>query len=1061
MKRFLLPRLVLCVTFFLSVSFSAFGQYKFDNSDFKKLYEKSLKAYDDYNYQFLLAKEKDLLRYTETKQDTLTALVYSWMAESHAVEGDAKKGYKYYQKELALRQRIQQKEEYEYGSLINNLAAFAMEMGNYEESEKLFLELVQEDKSKYGSKSEEYAQTVKNLADLYQNMGRYKDSENTLRRLMREVGVGNAQYPSIVTNLAILYSVTGEFSKSEKTFERALLLIEEGPGLASLEYVKALANLSFLYQAAGRYADAEQSLLEANSILDRLQGENKEVRSLLLNYTGAVKFRLGLYNEATTYFTQNLTLDAELYGEISPNYAFTLDALGSVYSYMGNYNKAIETYKQALEIIAELMGEDSFDYSYTQANLSLAYINNDQLQEALQTMTSVLKTDKEVLGEGHPDYANSLHNMGNLYFKSQNLSGAEKYFSESLKIRKKAIGTSHPKYAETTNRLAVLKWAQKDSKNAEAFYKETFNNFFTQINAYFPILSEDEKATFYYTKLRKVFEEFNSFAVEHHQVNPALTGDMYDLQLATKGLILYATNKVRESILNSGDSSLINTFNEWISQKEQIAKLYSSNEEDLEIRNRKIDSLSSRANSLERELSTASAAFHNTYVQKSYTWQNVRDKLKAGEAAVEIVRFREFKPDSSGYFTPQVYYAALIVRPDTKDHPDMVVIRNGNNMESRYLANYRNAIKYKVEENYSYQLFWKPIANKLADVQKVFFSPDGVYNQISIYSLQNPESGKYIIDEIAIQVVTNTKDLLEEKRVPDGALKGGKAMLIGYPNYHAGTFEDMIAQTETATNVVVAASEGREVRGTRGARSAVGLENTRSASRGLPRGIRGNLNRYITSNDLLALLPGTKVEVDKINSLYNSLNQASEVVTGDAAVESTMKEVKNPKTLHIATHGFFLEDPKPGEGVDIKYVENPLLRSGLIFAGANSFLASGEISDDTGNEDGILTAYEAMNLSLDGTDLVVLSACETGLGTVQNGEGVYGLQRAFRVAGAKSMIMSMWTVDDEATQELMTLFYDSWLTTGDKHQSFISAQRELKQKYPDPYYWGAFVMIGE
>lgn len=1045
--------------FIVACSCPAFSQYKFQSKEFKKLYEKSVKAYDDYDYTQLLENEADLLRLSEPQQDTLTALIYSWLAESHAVQGSPLTAYDYYQKEFALRQQLQQKEEYDYGSLLYNLASFAMEMGKYAEAERLFLELVAEDKKKYGTKSEEYAQTVKNLADLYKNAGRYKESENTLRRLMREVPEDNPQYPSIVANLAILYTVTGEYSKSERTFERALKLIENGSGTASVDYVVALANLSFLYQSAGRYSDAEQSLIEAVSILDRLQGDNKEVRSLVLNYTGAVKFRLGLYDEAVNNLQQGLQLDAELFGEQSPNYAFTLDALGNVYNYMGKHSEAIATLSRALQIIAEVIGEESFDYSFTKANLALAYINAGRLEEALAAMTAVLETDRRVLGGDHPDYANSMHNMGNLHFKKQNFAEAEKYYDASLRIRKRVIGSSHPKYAETTNKLAVLKWAQKDMKNAEAYYKETFDNFFSQINAYFPILSEDEKATFYYTRLRRTFEEFNSFAVTYNQENPALTGDMYNIQLATKGLILYATNKVRESILNSGDSTLINKFSEWISQKEQIARLYSNSEIELQVRNRKIDSLTNLSNKLEKELSLASAAFANTFVQKNYSWQQVRDKLQPGEAAIEIVRFRDFKPDSSGIFTDEVYYAALIVRHDTRTYPELVIIRNGNNMENRYLANYRNAIRYKIEEDHSYGLFWKPIANKLDGIKKVYFSPDGVYNQISIYSLRNPETEKYILDEIAVQLVTNTKDLVDGGSSTP-LMKDGKALLIGYPNYHKGAFEEMLAESYGSNGTAGEVRGTRGARGTRSSEAATG--NTRGGlSRGLPRGIRGNLNRYINSNDLLALLPGTKVEVDKINTLYTALNQQSVVVSGDSAIESNVKEVKNPKTLHIATHGFFLENPDPEEGVDTKYVANPLLRSGLIFAGANSYLATGEITEETGNEDGILTAYEAMNLFLEGTDLVVLSACETGLGTVRNGEGVYGLQRAFKVAGAKSLIMSMWTVDDDATQELMTNFYELWLKSGDKHKAFITAQRKLKEKYPEPYYWGAFVMIGE
>ena len=170
--------------------------------------------------------------------------------------------------------------------------------------------------------------------------------------------------------------------------------------------------------------------------------------------------------------------------------------------------------------------------------------------------------------------------------------------------------------------------------------------------------------------------------------------------------------------------------------------------------------------------------------------------------------------------------------------------------------------------------------------------------------------------------------------------------------------------------------------------------------------------------------------------------------------------------MHIATHGFFLKDVDKLTSEKVfgiqseKAKDNPLLRSGLFLTGSAAAMEGQNTSELSSEDDGILTAYEAMNLTLDQTDVVVLSACETGLGDVKSGEGVYGLQRAFFIAGSGAIVMSLWKVNDEATQQLMTKFYSEWVKTGNKLKAFRNAQLALRQTMKDPYFWGAFVMIG-
>lgn len=218
----------------------------------------------------------------------------------------------------------------------------------------------------------------------------------------------------------------------------------------------------------------------------------------------------------------------------------------------------------------------------------------------------------------------------------------------------------------------------------------------------------------------------------------------------------------------------------------------------------------------------------------------------------------------------------------------------------------------------------------------------------------------------------------------------------------------------------------------------------------------------------LAPLPATRLELATIAALLHQQKWRVESYIGENAVEEVIQKVNRPKVLHVATHAFFLADQvSTVRGASLKTppgFEDPMLRSGLFFAGANRNLLGQEQPKDL--DDGILTAYEATGLHLQGTELVVLSACETGLGKIENGEGVFGLRRAFQEAGAQSVMMSLWAVPDQETQELMTMFYAKWLSGEDKQKALHNAQQELRAKvkarYGDdkPFYWGGFVLVG-
>ncbi len=221
-----------------------------------------------------------------------------------------------------------------------------------------------------------------------------------------------------------------------------------------------------------------------------------------------------------------------------------------------------------------------------------------------------------------------------------------------------------------------------------------------------------------------------------------------------------------------------------------------------------------------------------------------------------------------------------------------------------------------------------------------------------------------------------------------------------------------------------------------------------------------------TGFPVLDELPGTKEETDSVKTILTAARWTIEEKLRKAATEDAIKKIKRPEVLHIATHGFFLKDIKDTLGTvygiqaDIAR-QHPLLRSGVILAGAAAVASNPNNFSD--QDDGILTAYEAAGLDLTGTGLVVLSACETGLGELLNGQGVYGLQRAFLQAGALSVIMSLWKVNDESTKELMISFYREWLghPDGSKQDALRMAQLRLREQYAHPFFWGPFVLVGK
>ncbi len=509
------------------------------------------------------------------------------------------------------------------------------------------------------------------------------------------------------------------------------------------------------------------------------------------------------------------------------------------------------------------------------------------------------------------------------------------------------------------------------------------------INEFFPPMSEAEK-TKYWDKLKPRYLSFYNFAFDQAANNPQLLESALNYRMATKGLLLSTSTKIKNTILNGNDQALIALYNKWTDQKKALAVYYSLSKDELAEQQIDLTEMERQANQTERELSQKSSAFSEVVVSSTRSYKDILPKLTAQQAAIEMIQYPYFDTKLS----EQTRYAAIVLK--SGNTPKLVILENGKELDGKFYSSYKNMIKLKMSDDYSYDKYWSKIGQEVASSTKIYFSPDGVYSQINLNTLKAPD-GAYVVTKKDITLIGNVADLLGSARAKNSSKN---AFLLGFPVYGSPS---------------------------------------------------------------IAPLPGTGKEVGIINNALKASQYQTTLKTGAGATETAIKAVKNPKLVHIATHGYFMENVQSSGSVFGVQVDNarnnPLLRSGLLLAGASE---SGEQTGQSFSQEdnGILTAYEAMNLSLENTDMVVLSACETGKGDVKSGEGVYGLQRAFTVAGAKRLVMSLWKVDDTATQMLMSSFYANWIQKGmPPAEAFRKAQIDLMKTYPEPYYWGAFVMM--
>ncbi len=843
---------------------------------------------------------------------------------------------------------------------------------NYTEAEKLCNYLLKITKEKYGDQSLDYALFLKKMGNVLKNQRKWSESESyylkSIKILKSIYGndakeVADAQFEYAKVTYAL-----GKFKETEALHNSNILIYANRNGKSSWSYINSLTNLSDFYLEMGQYIECEKYMLEQIELSNKK--ENKYNTAIFYSNYAKLLNQWKKYAKADSIANNALVLFEDILERNHPKIINTKNLIGLIALNQLKIDKAYTNFQFCIDETKLKNDSTSFAYGAYLNNQSMVWIEKDNYQKAENLLKHSSKIFSKTTDKSFNDVFH-LDNYSTLYQAWNKPELAEKYW---LLVCKKSLA-----YIET--------------------------------NFYF--MSDNEKAQFW-AKNNADFEYFNTFATLRAAQNPSIIGEMYNNQLATKGILLSTSNKIKNRILNSQDTSLIQDYQKWIKIKEDLAKTYLLTEEEKKSKNIIITDLEKQSNTLEKNLNITSQDIENEKLNTKINWKDVQKLLGPDEAAIEIIRYRYYNK----HLTDSVLYAALILTQETKISPKLVVLSQGLALENQYLKYYKNTIKYGLEESNSYENYWKPIENLIPSKSKIYISLDGVYNSINLNTLQNSK-GEYLIDSKNIKIISNTKDIIAIKSKLIKTTSKSTASLFGFPTYFVGDKKPInVPNSERAIN---------------------------------------NVDR-----SGIAALPGTKVEIEKISSILETASWQSQNYIGENASEKSLKSINNPKLLHIATHGIFIDNENSSDSKNsvinrIKSLQNPLLKVGLLLTGAANYFQNEHLFSE---ENGILTAYEASNLNLENTDMVILSACETGKGQIINGEGVYGLQRAFQTAGSKAVMMSLWKVNDTATQELMTAFYSKWLNGMDKMLAFKNAQLEIKQKYKNPYYWGSFVLVG-
>lgn len=865
-----------------------------------------------------------------------------------------------------------------------------------------------------------------------------------------------------LSNLCLELKNIGKYDEALEPCQRALAIDEKMLGGEHPDVAISLNNLAALYNAKGEYPKAEPLYLRSLAILEKMLGsEHPSVATSLNNLAGLYSSK-GEHAKAEPLFLRSLAIREKALGGDHPHVATSLNNLAGLYDKKGEHAKAEPLYLRALAILEKALGPEHPAFAASLNNLATLYSAKGEYAKAEPLYLRALVIDEKELGSEHPAVADSLNNLAALYNSKGEYAKAETLYLRSLAIREKALGGDHPYVADSLNNLAGLYGAKEDYTRAVELKTRGQEILESNLSAILTTGSEQQKQLY----LDMLSGETDSSVSLHAHSAPANL-EAARLALTTilrrKGRALDAMTDQIAGLRRRASADDVRLLDALAAAQSKLANLQLSGDMSLspnESRTR-ITALETEIEKLQGDISRRSAEFRVR--TQPVTLDAVRKAIPTDAALVEIYAYQPYDANAKSIYERfgKARYVAYVLKPQS-DTPQFVDLGDAVEIDAD-LKLWREALLNENRTDVRQlgrrvdERIMRPVRKLLGSTRRLFISPDGALNLVPFAALVD-ESNRYLLETYALNYLTSGRDLL---RLQVSSNNRPGAVIFANPTYNL-------------TSQPVAACRLPKLQ--RGL--LLGTQDADTLKEGSAAAKRDITYRSVDfTNICYEQLTGTAEEAVRINAALTR----SRVLTGKHATEAALKALNSPPILHVATHGFFLPDQPQTTKADgaqsagASSTENPLLRSGLIMAGANQ-------KSSGAGEDGVLTAAETAGLNLWGTKLVVLSACETGLGDVVNGAGVYGLRRALVLAGSETQVMSLWQVDDVATRDLMSDYY-ARLQRGEgraeamrqtqlgmlrgKTQTRVKGTRTRRQTAADipgqahPFYWAAFISSGD